>query len=376
MFSLLVNKKNILKDCGAFKKYLKFFYSYKLKIDNAGFKLKLLTDNLKNNNLKLYFYIVLTIRNTKNFRIEKPTIVTIGTFDGVHLGHQKILSRLQQLKQKHGLNTVVLTFEPHPRKVLFPEQNDLKLITLVEEKLNLLQNYGVDVTIVYPFDKSFSHIEAKEYIEEILIKSLKVKFLVIGYDHKFGKNRGGDIKALKQFSKDYGYEVEEINALDIDHIAISSSKIRHAIEDGNIDLANNYLGHNFFLFAVVIPGKQLGRTIGYATANLKIEGKDKLIPKIGVYFVEVIYNELRFYGMMNIGYNPTTDNDKNIKLEVHIFNFEENIYGKTVCINFLKYLRNEKKFNTLDELICELHEDKKKCLVLIEEIKKKLCSLS
>jgi riboflavin kinase/FMN adenylyltransferase len=319
---------------------------------------------------------VLTVRNTKHFRIEKPTIVTIGTFDGVHLGHQKILSRLQQLKHKHGLNTVVLTFEPHPRKVLFPAQKDLKLITLIEEKLNLLQNYGVDVTVVYPFDKSFANIEAKEYIEEILIKNLKIKYLVIGYDHKFGKNRGGDIKVLKQFSKEYGYEVEEIDALDIDHIAISSSKIRHSIEEGNIDLANNFLGHYFFLYATVIHGKQLGRKIGYATANLKIEGKDKLIPKIGVYFVEVINNGVKHYGMMNIGYNPTTDNDRNIKMEVHIFNFERDIYGETVCINFLKYLRDEKKFDTLDELICELHEDKKKCMVLIEEIKKTLCSLS
>ena len=318
---------------------------------------------------------MLTVRNTKHFRIESPTIVTIGTFDGVHLGHQKILSRLQQLKQKHGLNAVVLTFDPHPRKVLFPDQKDLRLITLIEEKLNLLENYGVDVTVVYPFDKSFSCFEAREYIEEILIKSLKVKYLVIGYDHKFGHDRSGDIKVLKQFSKEYGYEVEEIDALDIDHIAISSSKIRAAIEAGKIDLANNYLGHYFFLYARVIHGKKLGRKIGYPTANLNIEGKDKLIPKIGVYFVEVDINNVKHYGMMNIGYNPTTDNDKNIKLEVNIFDFTEDIYDKVICINFLKYLRDEKKFDTLDELINELHEDKRKCLLLIEEMKTTLCSL-
>jgi riboflavin kinase/FMN adenylyltransferase len=318
---------------------------------------------------------VLTVRNTKHFRIESPTIVTIGTFDGVHLGHQKILSRLQQLKQKHGLNAVVLTFEPHPRKVLFPSQKDLKLITLVEEKLNLLENYGVDIAVVYPFDKSFSNFEAREYIEEILLKSLKVKFLVIGYDHKFGKDRSGDINVLKQFSKEYGYEVEEIDALDIDHISISSSKIRIAIEEGNIDLANNYLGHYFFLYAKVVHGKKLGRKIGYPTANLLIEGKDKLIPKIGVYFVEVEINAVKYYGMLNIGYNPTTDNDRKIKLEVNIFDFNEDIYDKTICINFLKFLRDEKKFDTLDELINELHLDKKRCLELIEEMKTTICSI-
>ncbi len=319
---------------------------------------------------------MLTVRNTKHFRIEQPSIVTIGTFDGVHLGHQKILSRLQQLKQKHGLNAVVLTFEPHPRKVLHPEQKDLKLITLIEEKLNLLENYGVDVAIVYPFDKSFSYFEAREYIEKILLKSLKVKYLVIGYDHKFGHDRTGDIKILKEYAKEYDYEVEEIDAIDIDHIAISSSKIRVAIEAGNIDLANNYLGHYFFLYATVVHGKQLGKQLGFPTANLKIESKDKLIPKIGVYFVEVEIAANKYYGMMNIGINPTTDNDGKVKMEVNIFDFNEDIYGKTVCINFLKYLRDEKKFNTLEELIDEIKEDKKKCLVLIEEIKKTLCSLT
>ncbi|MBI2721289.1 MAG: bifunctional riboflavin kinase/FAD synthetase [Bacteroidetes bacterium] len=312
---------------------------------------------------------MLTVRNTRHFRLEKPTILTIGTFDGVHLGHQKILSRLQQLKKQFGLNTVVLTFEPHPRKILFPEQTDLKLLTLIDEKLNLLETYGVDVTVVYPFDKEFSNIESKEYIEDILLKSLKVKYLVIGYDHKFGRNRSGDINVLKQFSGSSGFQVEEINALDIDSISISSSKIRQALELGNIELANNYLGHTFFLYATVIKGKQLGRTIGYPTANLKIESCDKLIPKIGVYFVEVIVDSLSYFGMMSIGYNPTTDNDNEIKLEVHLFEFNKDLYGKTIRVNFIKYLRDEMKFNSLDELTKELQEDKKKCILLIDQIK-------
>jgi riboflavin kinase / FMN adenylyltransferase len=318
---------------------------------------------------------VLTVRNTKHFRIESPTIVTIGTFDGVHLGHQKILSRLIQLKHQHGLQAVVLTFDPHPRKILFPEQKDLKLITLIDEKLDLLENYGVDVTVVYPFDRGFSGIEPKEYIEEILMKSLHVKYLVIGYDHKFGKNRSGDIKVLQKFSENYGYEVEEIPALDIDHIAISSSKIRHAIEEGNIDLANNYLGHYFFLYATVIHGKQLGRTLGFPTANLKIEGTDKLIPKIGVYFVEVVTGGEKHYGMMNIGYNPTTDSDRKIKMEVHLFEFETDLYHKNVRINFLKYLRDEKKFNNLEELTAELHRDRERCLELIKVMEQTICRL-
>jgi riboflavin kinase / FMN adenylyltransferase len=318
---------------------------------------------------------VLTIRNTRHFRIEKPTIVTIGTFDGVHLGHQKILSRLQQLKKKYGLNTVVLTFEPHPRKILFPQQTDLKLITLIDEKLALLENYGVDVTVVYPFDKDFSNIESREYIEEILLKNLKVKYLVIGYDHKFGKNRSGDIKVLQAHSAELGYEVEEINSLDIDNIAISSSKIRHALENGDIQLANNYLGHEFFINAMVIHGKQLGKKIGYPTANLKIESADKLIPKIGVYFVDVNVDGISYYGMMNIGYNPTTDHDGLIKPEVHIFNFNNDIYGKTIRVNFLKYLRDEKKFASIEDLIVALDKDKQQCLELIEEIKQTFCSV-
>lgn len=316
---------------------------------------------------------MLTIQNTRHFRIEKPTIVTIGTFDGVHLGHQKILSRLQQLKKKHGYNTVVLTFEPHPRKILFPQQTDLKLITLIDEKLELLENYGVDVTVVYPFDKDFSNIEPLHYIKEILLKSLQVKYLVIGYDHKFGRNRSGDMKVLEKYAGELGYQVEEIDSLDIDHIAISSSKIRHAIENGDIQLANSYLGHEFFINAIVVHGKRLGRELGYPTANLKIESKDKLIPKIGVYFVEARVDGLSYYGMMNIGYNPTTDNDMLVKPEVHLFDFNRDIYGRSIRVNFLKYLRDEKKFNGLEELTNALHADKQMCMELIEEMKQTVC---
>lgn len=309
---------------------------------------------------------MLTVSNTKHFRIESPTIVTIGTFDGVHLGHQKILDRLKELKLQTGLKTVVFTFEPHPRSVLFPLQTDLKLITLVDEKLELLKKYGVDVTVVYPFDRNFSEIEARQYIEEILVKNLRVKYLVIGYDHRFGKNRSGDINLLKQFAGDYNYQVEEISAMDIDDIAISSSKIRHALEAGDVELASSFLGHHFFINGQVIHGKKLGRQIGFPTANLKIASGEKIIPKKGVYFVEVIIEDRNLFGMMNIGTNPTTDQDDTLKLEVNIFDFDEDIYNKNIRVNFIKYLRDEEKFTNLDVLIEHLNKDKENCLELIK----------
>ncbi|PBQ33412.1 riboflavin biosynthesis protein RibF [Sphingobacteriaceae bacterium] len=308
---------------------------------------------------------MLTIQNTEHFRIESPTIVTIGTFDGVHFGHQKILTRLKELKEKTGLKTVVLTFEPHPRKVLFPEQKDLKLITLIDEKLELLDKYGVDVTVVYPFTKKFSETDSPFYIEEVLLRSLNVKYLVIGYDHKFGKNRSGDISTLKEIAHDGSFTVEEISAIDIDHIAISSTKIRKCLEEGHIEQANEFLGHPFSLSGVVVKGKQLGRTLGYPTANIKPEGEEKIIPKIGVYFVEVILAGEKYFGMMSIGLNPTTDSDSQVKLEVNIFDFDAEIYGKTIKLNFLKRLRDEKKFANLTQLIEAIDLDKETSLKLI-----------
>ncbi len=312
---------------------------------------------------------MLTIQHTKKFRIEKPSIVTIGTFDGVHLGHQKIINKLQHLKQNIGLTTVVLTFAPHPRKILFPQQTDLKLITLVDEKLELLKKYKVDVTVVYPFDIDFSQLDAEEYIKTILVKQLNVKHLVIGYDHKFGKNREGTIETLKQFATKYNFTVEEISAKDIDAVNISSSKIRHAVDEGNMELAHSYLGHYFFINAQVIKGKQLGQTIGYPTANLKINDTDKLIPKKGVYFVKVVVEGENYFGMMNIGTNPTVTSTLNLKLEVNIFNFNADIYTKPIKIKFVKRIRDEQKFNTLTELIAQLDLDKQTCLALINNEK-------
>jgi len=309
---------------------------------------------------------VLTVQNTEHFRIESGTIVTIGTFDGVHLGHQKILNRLKELKEETGLTTVVLTFDPHPRKVLFPEQKDLKLLTSIEEKLALLEHYGVDIAVVYPFSREFAHLEPETYVRDILVKSLKVQHMVIGYDHKFGNERKGDIHTLRAYGPKLGFRVEEISPRDIDHIAISSSKIRKALEEGNIDLASEFLGHRYFIHATVISGKKLGRSLGYPTANLRPQGEDKLIPGKGIYFVEVLPGVQQYYGMMSIGLNPTTDNDEAIKCEVHIFDFNSDLYGKSVRINFLKRIRDEKKFANLTELKAALDEDKRRCEELMK----------
>ena len=289
------------------------------------------------------------------------TIVTIGTFDGVHLGHQKIIKRLVELKKKQGGEIVLFTFDPHPRKILFPEQLDLKLITTTDEKCDLLKTFGVDCVLVFPFTREFSKMQAQDYISNIIAKGLKTKTLVIGYDHRFGTNREGNIDTLKHLSKMYNFEVEEIPAQEINQLNISSTRIRKAIEDGDIIIANAFLGYPFFITGKVIKGKQLGRTIGYPTANIFIEDTDKLLPKIGVYAVKVLVGVSTYKGMLNIGLNPTTDLDNKIKVEVNIFDFDKDIYGETLKVEFVKHIRDEKKFANLDELKNALANDKIAC---------------
>jgi riboflavin kinase/FMN adenylyltransferase len=289
------------------------------------------------------------------------SIVTIGTFDGVHLGHQKIIKRLVELKQKQGGETVLFTFDPHPRKILFPEQKDLKLITTTDEKCELLKHFGVDRVLVFPFTNEFSQMQAQDYISDIIVKGLKTKTLVIGYDHRFGSNREGNIDTLKELSTIYNFNVEEIPAQEINQLNVSSTRIRKAIEEGDVQTANNYLGYTFFISGLVVKGKQLGRTIGYPTANIFIENPDKLIPKIGVYAVNVNIENKLYKGMLNIGTNPTTDTDNAIKIEVNIFDFDKDIYGQKIKVEFVKRIRNEEKFANLDELKQALANDKLAC---------------
>jgi riboflavin kinase / FMN adenylyltransferase len=309
---------------------------------------------------------VLTIRHTEHFRINSPSIVTIGTFDGVHHGHKKILQRLGELKVSEGFQTVVLTFDPHPRKVLFPEQKDLKLLTSVDEKLKLLADNNIDITVVYPFTADFAKMDAHRYIEYILVKSLRVKMLVIGYDHKFGNARSGDISVLRKFSGQFGYSVEEIPARDIDNISVSSSKIRKALEEGNLRQASGFLGYDYHVTGKVVRGKQLGRTLGFPTANLRLTDEDKLVPKPGIYFVKAGISGTEHYGMMSIGINPTTDTDDTLKLEVNIFDFDADIYDSIINVTFLERLRDEKKFGSLAELTDALQQDRAQCLKLID----------
>lgn len=289
------------------------------------------------------------------------SIVTIGTFDGVHLGHQKIIRRLVELKKKQGGETVLFTFDPHPRKVLFPDQTDLKLITTTEEKCTLLQQFGIDHVLVFPFTREFSQMQASEYVSEIIAKGLKTDTLVIGYDHRFGSNREGNIETLKALSATYGFKVEEIPAQEINQLNVSSTRIRKAIDEGDVETANQFLGYSFFVTGIVVKGKQLGRTIGYPTANIFVKDKDKLIPKIGVYAVNVEVENKRYKGMLNVGVNPTTDTDNKIKIEVNIFDFDKDIYDAPIKVEFVKWIRNEEKFANLEELKHALANDKIAC---------------
>ncbi len=306
------------------------------------------------------------ISDFKEGHFEGQGIVTIGTFDGVHLGHQKILKRLAEVKEKKGGKTIAFTFDPHPRKILFPNQNDLQLLNDLNEKTELLRKAGVDFTVVYPFTNEFSQIEPEKFIREILVEKLNTKILVIGYDHKFGKNRSGNIETFKNASKLFGFEVEEIPAQEINEINISSTKIRKALFEGDVKTAAQFLGFNYFLSGKVVHGKKLGRSIGIPTVNLKVENPDKLIPAKGVYCVGVEVNVFKGFGMMNIGTNPTIDNTPELKLEVNIFNFEQNIYNKSVKIEFIERVRDEKKFNSIEELIEAIKNDEKFCKNLIK----------
>mgnify|MGYP006166182719 CR=1 FL=1 len=305
-----------------------------------------------------------TYNSIFHFSSNKKTLITLGTFDGVHIGHQSILKKLVNDKEKE-LESVVLTFFPHPRMVL-KQDDSIKLLNTIDEKAELLENSGIDHLIVHPFDTTFSNLTAEEFVKDILVDKLNVQKIIIGHDHRFGKNRTADIHDLIAFGEKYNFEVEQISAKEIDEISISSTKIRKALLNGNIKLANQYLGHSYSIFGQVIDGKKIGRTIGFPTANIKIEESYKLLPKNGVYIVSSSIKDQLFYGMMNIGNNPTIgENDQSI--EVHFFNLNEEIYNQKIKIVFLEYIRDEKKFNSIGELQSQLENDKKFSLDYIKE---------
>lgn len=286
----------------------------------------------------------------------KGRVVTIGTFDGVHIGHQQILKRLVTISKEKKLIPTVLTFFPHPRMVLQKDAN-IKLINTIAEKEALMHNLGVENLIVKEFTKDFSRQTALEFVRDILVNDLNVKHIIVGYDHRFGRNRDANIEDLRQFGETYDFTVEEISAQDINDVTVSSTKIRKALNEGDMQTANAYLGYNFSLKGTVVKGKGLGKTFNYPTANIQVAENYKLIPKQGVYVVKTTFNNQTLFGMMNIGTNPTVSGTKQT-IEVNFFNFESDIYDEILEIEFLHRLRDEQKFDSVDQLKAQLQQDK------------------
>lgn len=295
-------------------------------------------------------------RSLEEFTRLDNAIVTTGTFDGVHYGHQKIISRLEELAKQYAGESVIITFFPHPRLVLFPEDNDLKLINTLDEKIELLEKSGIDHLLIIPFTKEFSRLSSLEFIQQILVDKIGTKKLVIGYDHHFGKNREGSFEHLKHYSTEYGFEVEEIPEQDINDVAVSSTKIRNAILDGNVTVANKYLGYNFSLRGIVKKGDQIGRTLGFPTANISLAESYKIIPTDGIYAVNVFIKDRKLQGMLYIGDRPTVQGKSKV-IEVNIFDFSEDVYDQLIKVEFLQYIRGDKYFNSLEELKDALAKD-------------------
>lgn len=296
-------------------------------------------------------------RGLENIQKIQNAVVTQGTFDGVHKAHKIILDKVKQIAFERAGESVVMTFDPHPRMVLKPDDHDLKLLTTLDEKIELLRNEGLQNLIVIPFTIALSQLHSEDFIKQIIVDKIGTKTLVIGYDHRFGKNREGSFEHLKNYSKDYGFEVEEVSEQVVDEIAVSSTKIRKALSEGNINIASKYLGRNYSLTGLVVKGRQLGRTIGYPTANIRVNEEHKLIPSDGVYAVRIGVNNKLYEGMLNIGNNPTIEG-KGRSIEVNIFDFGEDIYNQSITLYFVDKLREEEKFNGLDALKTQLEKDK------------------
>lgn len=297
-----------------------------------------------------------------DFSPVKNAVVTSGTFDGVHVGHKKILSRLTEIARKTGGETVVITFWPHPRLVLYPDDSQLRLLNTFEEKAELLKKQGVHHLLRIPFTKEFSQLSSEAFITNILVEKIGTRKLVIGYDHHFGKNREGSFEQLKLNGPKYGFEVEEIPRQDIDNIAVSSTKIRQSIEAADMATASHLLGQPYTLSGRVIKGDQIGRQLGYPTANLEVDSLHKLIPADGIYAVHVHHGSERYRGALYIGNRPTVDGTKKV-IEVNIFNFSREIYGESLKIEFHAFIRHDKKLNSLDELKNQIATDKENVLL-------------
>lgn len=298
--------------------------------------------------------IITDIFNSTNL---KESMVTIGTFDGVHLGHQKIIQKLVSDAQKQNLCPTIFTFYPHPKAILTPE-NPIKQIQTISERTQTLQSLGVQQLVIQPFNEDFANLSAEDFVKNILVEKLKTKKIIVGYDHRFGKGREADITDLERFAKKYGFEVEQIQAHEINSISVSSTKIRKALEMGDLQTANAYLGRYFSVEGKVIHGQKLGRTIGFPTANLEFNNSEKITPKNGVYSVRTQIDNQFFFGMMNLGGKPTF-NQQPFSAEVHLFDFQGDLYGKTLHIELIEYIRPQQKFENITALKNQLHSDQK-----------------
>jgi len=293
------------------------------------------------------------------------TIVTLGTFDGVHKGHIAIINRINDIAKKNNLESVLLTFYPHPRHVLYPDDQNLKLINTIEEKIDSLKLTGLDNLIIHKFDKNFSRLKSVNFIRDILVEKLNMNYMIVGFDHQFGKNREGSFEDLIQFSNLYDFKIEKIEAQLVEGVEISSTKIRKAIQAGEIVKANSYLSSIYSITATVIKGNNIGNSIGFPTANLDVSNKWKIIPKNGVYFVSVLVQNRKYFGMLNLGSRPTIA-DSTFVIEVHLFDFNKQIYNDIVKVNFLKRIREEKKFLDLSKLKLQLKKDEIECRSMID----------
>lgn len=304
--------------------------------------------------------------NLDEFKAQKP-VVTIGTFDGLHKGHQLVVSQLKELAGKMGGESVIFTFYPHPRVVTSPNESNLRLLTTKEEKIKLFERMGIDHLIIYPFNKEFSELSYSEFVKNILYEKMGTKCLVVGYDHRFGKDREGGYEYLKKCAEKFNFNVIRTDALSVEADKVSSTKIRKALESGDIKKANHYLGYNFTLQGNVVKGKQLGRKLGFPTANIEASDKYKIIPGYGVYAVYVEIEGEIYKGMLNIGMRPTFNNNAdNRSIEVNIFNFSKDIYGKEVTLTFANRIRKEHKFTGIDALVGQLKIDKTEALKLLK----------
>ena len=304
-------------------------------------------------------------KSIDKYNESKSSVVTIGTFDGIHKGHQKIFNKVINVSKQSNLSSVVLTFFPHPR-IILNKYNDIKMIDTLDEKIEHLEKIGIDNLIIHPFDKKFSLLSADQFIKEYLLKKLQLKHIIIGYDHRFGKGREASVSDLKEYSSDFNFIVDEIDAQEIEKITISSTKIRNSINQGDLETTKKYLGRFFSLTGKVVKGDGLGKQIDYPTANILIEEDYKIIPKDGVYYIRTRIDNKLYNGMMNIGHRPTIGN-KAKSIEVNLFNFDRNIYDIIISVDVVLKIRDEKKFSSINALKAQLAKDEEHCLKLINK---------